>query len=59
MNIKSATIGKNTLTMRSYQGIYYIVHNDLPVTNSIEFRYISELFDEFLDTIKKNNGKEY
>lgn len=54
MNIKSATIGKNTLTMKHHQGIYYITHNDLCVTNSVEFRYISELFDEFLDAMRRS-----
>lgn len=52
MKIKSATIGKNTLTMKSYQGIYYILHNDLCVTNSIEYSYISDLFDKFLNQLK-------
>jgi len=52
--IKSATIGNDTLELKSYQGIYYIVHNDLPVTNSVEYNYVDDIFNKFLKQMKEN-----
>ena len=49
--IKSMTIKGNTRTMKNHYGISYLLHNDLCITHSLEFNYISSLFDKWIETI--------
>ena len=51
IKIKSIT-KKDTLTLTQYQGIYYILHNELQVTYSVNFVFISGIFDSLLKGLK-------
>lgn len=58
ITIKSVEIGEENLSMKSHNGVYYILHNDLPIANSTEFNFISSLFDDLFIKIKrKKDGK--
>jgi hypothetical protein len=46
--IKSLEVNGTTITMADVNGIYFILVNDRPISNSTEFGYISSIFDKWV-----------
>ena len=47
ITIKSMSKNGNTIKMADVNGIYFILYNDRPISNSMEFAYISAIFDKW------------
>jgi hypothetical protein len=49
--IKSMTQNNMTITMTQYGNDYYLLVNNMPVSTSPDFSYISTLFDKWIKEI--------